>query len=73
MPVTILPSLLLQIFDWIVRTALHIKEKTVLLLNFRGLSTNIRLPKKMKFAIGILTCHVNGQGYVQKHFFGCVA
>ena len=27
----------------------------------------------MKFAIGILTCHVDGQGYVQKHFFGCAA
>ena len=27
----------------------------------------------MKFAIGMLTCHVDGQGYVQKHFFGCVA
>ena len=27
----------------------------------------------MKFAIGMLTCHVDGQGYVEKHFFGCVA
>ena len=30
-------------------------------------------PKKWNFAIRILTCHVNGQRYVQKHFFGCVA
>ena len=29
--------------------------------------------KKMKFAIGMLTCHVDGQGYVEKHFFGNVA
>ena len=29
--------------------------------------------KKMKLAIGILTCHVDDQGYVEKHFFGCVA
>ena len=29
--------------------------------------------EKMKFATGILTCHVDSQGYVQKHFFGCVA
>ena len=27
----------------------------------------------MKFAIGMLTYHVVGQGYVEKHFFGCVA
>ena len=27
----------------------------------------------MKFTIGMLTCHVNGQGYAEKHFFGCVA
>ena len=27
----------------------------------------------MKFAIGMLTCHVDGQGYVEKHFLGCVA
>ena len=27
----------------------------------------------MKFAIGMLTCHVDSQGYVEKHFFGCVA
>ena len=27
----------------------------------------------MKFAIGMLACHVDGQGYVEKHFFGCVA
>ena len=27
----------------------------------------------MKFAIGILTCHVDGQGYVQNHFFVCAA
>ena len=26
--------------------------------------------KKKKFAIGMLTCHVDGQGYVEKHFFG---
>ena len=26
----------------------------------------------MKFAIAILTGHVAGQGYVQKHFFGRV-
>ena len=25
--------------------------------------------QKMKFAIRILNCHVDGQGYVQKHFF----
>ena len=29
--------------------------------------------KKMKLAIEILTCHVDDQGYVEKHFFGCVA
>ena len=29
--------------------------------------------KKKKVAIGMLTCHVHGQGYVEKHFFGCVA
>ena len=27
----------------------------------------------MKFAIEMLTYHVDGQGYVEKHFFGCVA
>ena len=27
----------------------------------------------MKFAIGVLTCHVDVRGYVEKHFFGCVA
>ena len=27
----------------------------------------------MKFAIEILTCHVDGQGYIEKYFFGCVA
>ena len=26
----------------------------------------------MKLAIEIPTCHVDGQGYVEKHFFGCV-
>ena len=94
MPLTILLTLLLQIFDWIVCTPLHVKERTVLLLNFLGLSTITRVfsltfwvfwaiwndkrktethPKTKKFAIGILTCHVDGQGYVQNHFFGCVA
>ena len=29
--------------------------------------------KKMKFAIGMLIYHVVGQGYVEKHCFGCVA
>ena len=29
--------------------------------------------KKKKFVIGMLTCHVDCQGYVEKHFFGCVA
>ena len=28
--------------------------------------------QKMTFAIVILTCDVDGQGYGQKHFFGCV-
>ena len=28
--------------------------------------------KKKKFAREILTCHVDGQGYFEKHFFGCV-
>ena len=32
-----------------------------------------RRSKEMKFAIGMLTCHVDNQGYVEKHFFGCVA
>ena len=32
-----------------------------------------RKATKKKFAIGMLTCHVDGQGYVEKHFFGCVA
>ena len=27
----------------------------------------------MKFAKGMLTCQVDGQGYTEKHFFGCVA
>ena len=27
----------------------------------------------MKFAKGMLTCHVDGQGYVEKHVFGRVA
>ena len=31
-----------DIFDWIVSTPLHIKERTVFLLNLHGLSTNIR-------------------------------
>ena len=29
--------------------------------------------KKRKFATGMLTCHVGGQEYLEKHFFGCVA
>ena len=29
--------------------------------------------KKKKFAIEMLTCHVDGLGYVEKHFFGCVS
>ena len=29
--------------------------------------------KEMKFAIGMVTCHVDSQGCVEKHFFGCVA
>ena len=33
----------------------------------------IEKQQKMKLAIEILTCHVDGQGYVEKHFFGCVA
>ena len=33
----------------------------------------IEKQQKMKFAIGMLTNHVYGQGYVEKHFFGCVA
>ena len=90
---TVLPKLLLQILDRIVSTALHFKERKVLLLKFHGLSTNIRAfsltfwvfwvfwndkrktetRQKMKFAIGMLTCHVDSQGYVKKHFFGCVA
>ena len=27
----------------------------------------------MKITIGMLTCYVDGQGYFEKHFFGCVA
>ena len=27
----------------------------------------------MKFAIGMLICHVDGKGYVEKHFFGYAA
>ena len=27
----------------------------------------------MKFARGMLTCHVDGKGYVEKRFLGCVA
>ena len=27
----------------------------------------------MKFAIGMLTCHVDGKRYVEKRFFSCVA
>ena len=33
----------------------------------------IEKQQKMKFAIGMLTSHVYGQGYVEKHFFSCVA
>ena len=29
--------------------------------------------KKKRFAIGMLTCHVDGQRCVEKHFYGCVA
>ena len=32
----------------------------------------IEKQQKMKLAIEIPTCHVDGQGYVEKHFFGCV-
>ena len=38
-----------------------------------GQKKNRKATKKMKFAIGMLTYHVVGQGYVEKHFFGCVA
>ena len=34
---------------------------------------NWKSNKKMKFATGMLTCLVDAQGYVEKHFFGCVA
>ena len=27
----------------------------------------------MKFAMGMLTCYVDGQGHVEKHFFGCAS
>ena len=27
---------------------------------------NRKATKKMKFAIGMLTCHIDGQGYVEK-------
>ena len=92
MPLTILPKLLFQIFDRTVSPSLHFKKRKVLLLNFRGLSTNQYLcffinilgvwlfwndkrkiqNQQRKLAIEILTCHVDGQGYVEKHFFGCV-
>ena len=38
-----------------------------------GQKKNRKATKKMKFAIGMLTCHVDGQGYVEKHFLDCVA
>ena len=34
---------------------------------------NRKATKKMKFARGMLTCHVDGKGYVEKRFLGCVA
>ena len=40
---------------------------------FEWQEKNKKRTKKMKFAIGMLTCHVDGQGYVEKHFLGCVA
>ena len=87
MLLTVLPKLLLQIFDRTVSPSLHLKKRKVLLLNFRGLSTNqtiwvfwsfwndkrkIEKKQNMKLTIEILTCHVDGQGYVEKHFFSCV-
>ena len=38
-----------------------------------GQKKNRKATKKMKFAIGMLTCHVDGQGCVEKYFFSCVA
>ena len=32
----------------------------------------IEKQQKKKIVIGMLTCHVNGPGYVEKHVFGCV-
>ena len=40
MLLTVLPKLLLQIFDRTVSPSLHLKKRKVLVLNFRGLSTN---------------------------------
>ena len=40
---------------------------------FEWQEKNKKPTQKMKFVIGMLTCHVDGQGYVEKHFFGCVA
>ena len=34
---------------------------------------NRKVTKKRKLAIGMLTCYVDGQGYVEKHFFGCAS
>ena len=42
MSLTILAKLLLEIFDKIVISPLHFQKGNVLLLNFYGLSTNIR-------------------------------
>ena len=32
----------------------------------------IEKQQKIRLGIEILTCHVDVQGYVEKHFFGCV-
>ena len=38
-----------------------------------GTTKETETHQKIKFAIGMLTCHVDSQGYLEKHFFGCVA
>ena len=93
MPLTILPKLLLQIFDRIVSPLLHFEKRKILLLTFHGLFNNIRAfsltfwvfwafwndkrkiekQPKNEIALGMLTSHVDGKGYVEKRFFGCVA
>ena len=61
-------------FPWIIR------QYPCFFINILGVlgilerqKKNRKATKKMKFAIGMLTCHVDRKRYVEKHFSGCVA